>query len=431
MDGSVTSSTGRIGPTGALDLESVIKASHAFATEVELDRLLAKVMSLLVENAGAERGVLALELEGELRVVAEHRVGAVTSLETRPLVGDESLPIAIVHSAFRLHAPVVLADAASDPSLADDPYVRAARPRSVLCIPVVHQGRARGVLYVENNLMAGAFAAERMTVLKLLTAQLAISIEHALLFAGLEDARRSADAARRAAETASRTKSTFLLNMSHELRTPLNAIIGYTEILYDDAEAGEYADPIPDLQKIQGAARSLLGTLSDILDIARIEAGSLGLRRQTFSVEALVSEVLVGFSPELQRNGNRLEVSLGAELGTMHNDAEKIRQVLTNLLRNATNFTKRGRIGVAVTRLAAEDRVQFAVSDTGIGIAPDRIDRIFEAFTQADNSTTRRHDGAGLGLTISRELCRAMGGDITVRSEPGVGSTFSFTLPDA
>lgn len=428
---SASSASSTFASASVLDADSVLKAAHAFITEVELDKLLAKVMSLLVENAGAERGVLALELDGSLRVVADLRAGAQTCLDQRPLADYPELPVAIVHSVFRLAAPVVLADAAEDHAYADDPYVAAHRTRSLLCIPVVHQGRARGVLYAENNLLAGAFAPERLAVLRMLTAQLAVSIEHALLFSRLEDAVRSAQAARVSAEAASRTKSTFLLNMSHELRTPLNAIIGYSEMLQEAAEDGELDDPIPDLHNIQRAAKHLLGILSDILDLARIEAGRIEVRLAPFVIEELVGDVVVGVTPELDRNGNTIEVRLGPDLGGMVSDASKVRQILFNLLRNATTFTHQGKITVSVARSAdpGGDRVRFDVADTGIGIAPEHHERIFAAFTQADNSATRRHDGAGLGLTICRQLCRALGGDVTVASALGAGSTFSVVLP--
>lgn len=253
-----------------------------------------------------------------------------------------------------------------------------------------------------------------------------------------------------AAEAANQAKSTFLANMSHELRTPLNAIIGYSEILQEDILdlIGEDEDLIGDLRSINAAGKHLLALISDILDFSKIEAGRMKLDPESFEIARLTQEVATTVQPLIDKNGNTLEIHTQSNIGTMCADLTKVRQVLLNLLSNAAKFTHQGTIELSVSRqLSAfgdmksevEDRkatargvpswIRWEVRDTGIGMSEDQIDRIFQAFTQADVSTTRQYGGTGLGLTISRRFCQMMGGDITVESKLGQGSAFIVSLP--
>jgi signal transduction histidine kinase/DNA-binding response OmpR family regulator len=237
--------------------------------------------------------------------------------------------------------------------------------------------------------------------------------------------------AREAAETANRAKSTFLANMSHELRTPLNAIIGYSEMLVEEAEEVGQIELVPDLQKINGAGKHLLALINDILDLSKIEAGKMDLYLEVFPIANLVDGVATTAEPLIKKNGNRLAVECLPESGSMLADLTKTRQCLLNLISNAAKFTEGGVITLAVRRAAGVDgdTVVFEVRDTGIGMTEEQLAKLFQAFTQADSSTTRKFGGTGLGLAITRHLARMMGGDITVSSEPGVGSTFTFSLP--
>lgn len=254
--------------------------------------------------------------------------------------------------------------------------------------------------------------------------------------------------AKEAAEEANRAKSAFLANMSHELRTPLNAIIGYSEMLQEEAvDLGE-EEFVDDLLKINSAGKQLLSLISDILDLSKIEAGRMQLHIESFKIETLIWEVVTTIEPLLSKNGNTLTVKCADEIGTAQLDLTKVRQCLLNLLSNATKFTHQGTIIFSVSKDEVQEHgkqrmkvppssfvnnqsswIIFSITDTGIGMSPEQVSRVFQPFTQADSSTTRHYGGTGLGLTITQKFCQMMGGDITVTSELNHGSTFSIYLP--
>jgi hypothetical protein len=227
------------------------------------------------------------------------------------------------------------------------------------------------------------------------------------------------------------TKSAFLANMSHELRTPLNAIIGVTEMLQEDALDLKRDDEIEPLNRVSGAARHLLALINDILDLSKIEAGRMELNLEAFSVAPLIDEVVKTFDTLAAKNGNRIVVDCDPATKSIHADQMRVRQALLNLVSNANKFTERGTVTIRARRREIDNRdwVEIAVTDTGIGMTPVQMDKLFQEFSQVDSSTTRKYGWTGLGLAISQRFCRMMGGNISVQSEPGRGSTFTIRLP--
>jgi signal transduction histidine kinase/DNA-binding response OmpR family regulator len=274
--------------------------------------------------------------------------------------------------------------------------------------------------------------------------------------AEIEAKNRELERAKKAADAANSAKSQFLANMSHELRTPLNAIIGYSEMLQEEAPEIGAGAMVPDLEKIHAAAKHQLGLINDILDLSKIEAGKMTLFLEEFHVAKLVREVASTVHPLVAKNGNTLVIECPAEVGCMHADLTKVRQVLFNLISNAAKFTEKGTITLRVekkaeargqrtevkdqpsgrTAVGASSRdsgllesVSFTIADTGIGMTPEQQARLFQAFSQADASTTRKYGGTGLGLALTKRFCEMMGGSLTVTSVPGEGSTFTAELP--
>jgi PAS domain S-box-containing protein len=247
----------------------------------------------------------------------------------------------------------------------------------------------------------------------------------------LESAITELEKARTAAESANTAKSQFLANMSHELRTPLNAVIGYSEMLKEEAVTIKAEAMVHDLEKIHNAGKHLLSLINDILDLSKIEAGKMTIYLETFNVIDLIKGVEEIVKPLIEKNGNILTIDCSGDIGSMTSDLTKIRQNLFNLLSNASKFTENGDIILAVRKIEHQERpfLEFSVKDTGIGMLPDQVAKMFTAFTQADATTTRKYGGTGLGLIITKKFCELLGGDATVSSVHGVGSTFTLLVP--
>lgn len=315
---------------------------------------------------------------------------------------------------------------------------------SVLSVPLEAYGKSLGALTFGSS-REGAYDRDTIDVIRAFSTHLALALDRWYYIGRVEkanselldevDRRKTAEeeasVARRAAESANMAKSTFLANMSHELRTPLNAIIGYSEMLKEEAVDEGVDSFIPDLDKILAAGRHLLALINDILDLSKIEAGRMDLFIETFSVPAMIADVATTIQPLVDRKGNRLDVEVGDDVGSLNADLTKVRQILFNLLSNAAKFTENGTVRLAVRAVGSEreDRLEFVVADSGIGMTDQQMAKLFQPFTQADASTTRQYGGTGLGLAISRRFCEMMGGTIGVESEPGKGSTFTVSFP--
>ena len=304
---------------------------------------------------------------------------------------------------------------------------RSLRLRSGVGIAILHSGEVLGVLSLFSQKFH-SWDPETEAVLNTLGCHLGEFIHRLQTAQELMQAKNEA-------ESASRSKSQFLANMSHELRTPLNAIIGYSELLQEDAkEEGLNSSMVSDLDKVQNAGKHLLGLINDILDLSKIEAGRMQLYLEHFEVRSLMTLIMPTIDLQMQANHNQLEINVSSEVSNMYADVMKVRQSLLNLLSNAAKFTHNGQIKLNIrminwTTPTSKLGIEFQVTDTGIGISQENLGKLFRVFSQADDSSTREYGGTGLGLAISQQFCQMMGGDITVESTLGCGSTFTIRLP--
>jgi len=315
------------------------------------------------------------------------------------------------------------------------------RPLSNLSQAVEEVGKGNMDIHIKRQSkdeigdLAASFAnmvkqlSSRETALRELNENLETRVEERTI--ELKSLQLGLERARDAADDANQAKSAFLANMSHELRTPMNAILGYSEMLMEEAEDLEREVFIPDLKKIHQSGVHLLALINGVLDLSKIESGKMEAFAEDIDLSMLIDEVSATAHPLLEKNKNSLVIERGNDLGIAYQDMTKLRQILFNLLSNAAKFTHEGTITLHVFR-TEEDGVSwltFAVSDTGIGIAEDKIEHVFEEFAQADSSTTRDYGGTGLGLAISRKFCKLLGGELKLHSEPGEGSTFTIRIP--
>jgi PAS domain S-box-containing protein len=302
--------------------------------------------------------------------------------------------------------------------------------QAVVAVALVHEGHLLGTLSVSRLRTRQPFVLADAELLELLASTASATL------IGLERARQLRETveqlqrAKAAAEAADRAKSTFLATMSHELRTPLNAILGYCELLLEEA-AGDQPALVADLARIGAAGRDLLGLIDSILDLSEIESGALRLRSERLVIAPLVDEVVATVRPLVDKQGNTLTVDRAPDLGEIWADPGRVRQVLLNLLSNASKFTERGALTLRVARERADGQewLSVRVSDTGIGMTPEQLSWVAAPFWQADPSTTRRHSGAGLGLALTQRLCALMGGRLLAESERGVGTMVTVRLP--
>jgi two-component system NtrC family sensor kinase len=382
------------------------------------------VLDTLVESAArlcnADHAVLARQKDGVFfraatyghsREFIKYTRNVPIAPERGSAIGRALLERKIVH----------IPDVEADPEYTWSEGQKLGSYRAVLAVPMLREGIPIGVLSLTHSEVR-PFTDKQIELAATFADQAVIAIENVRLFDEIQDK------SRQLAE-ASQHKSQFLANMSHELRTPLNAIIGVSEMLREDAEAAKQ-DTEP-LDRVLGAGRHLLALINDILDLSKIEAGRMELQLEDVRLAPLIEGVVKTVEPLVAKNGNQLAVRCDGAIGSLHADSMRLRQALLNLMSNANKFTERGTISVEAQHAQENGRdwITIAVADTGIGMTPEQMGKLFQEFSQADAATTRKYGGTGLGLAISKRFCQMMGGDISVASELGRGSTFTIRLP--
>jgi signal transduction histidine kinase len=402
------------------ELRALGVVSQAINSTLDVETVLTTIVAEAVQLSSTEAGAIYTfdESRQEFRLRATHGMdeAMIAAIRDRRIGAGETA----IGKAAAERAPLQIPDVLKESFLVLDIVVRAGY-RSFLFVPLLRPNQIVGALVVRRK-APGEFPKSTIELLQTFAEQSVLAIQNARLFHEIQEK------SRQLAE-ASQHKSQFLANMSHELRTPLNAIIGVSEMLREDAEA--LKQDLEPLDRVLGAARRLLALINDILDLSKIEAGRMELHLETFSLVPVIKDVAKTIEPMATKNGNRLVIDCPVDLGTIHADQTRFRQSLLNLASNASKFTEKGTITIAAHQGQENGRdwITLAVADTGIGMTPEQMGKLFQEFSQASSTTASKYGGTGLGLVISRRFCQMMGGDITVASEPGRGSTFTIRLP--
>jgi len=402
------------------ELRALGEVSQAVNSTLDLETVLVTIVAKATQLSNTDAGAIYVfdDASREFRLRATYGMddAVIAQIRDRHIHLGETA----IGRAVEQRRPIQVADIASDPSSVLDVIVRAGF-RALLTVPLLGADRIVGALVVRRK-KHGEFPQSTVDLLQTFAAQSVLAIQNARLFHEIEET------GRQLAE-ASQHKSQFLANMSHELRTPLNAIIGVSEMLREDAEAAKQDTEA--LDRVLGAGRHLLALINDILDLSKIEAGRMELHLESFPLMPVIQDVAKTIEPLATKNGNRIVIERSLDLGTIHADQTRFRQSLLNLASNANKFTEKGTITIAARQgqESGRDWITLAVADTGIGMTPEQMGKLFQEFSQASSRTASKYGGTGLGLAISRHFCRMMGGDITVESEPGKGSTFTIRLP--
>jgi signal transduction histidine kinase len=405
------------------ELRALGEVMQAVNSTLELETVLKTIVAKATQLSGTEAGAIYVyeDAKKEFVLRATYGMSEAFVAELVPQgVGHGESTVAL---AARQRAPVQVADLKEAKPTPLQKVILRAGYRALLAMPLLSRDKVMGALVVRRK-APGSFPAPVLDLLQTFAAQSVLAIQNARLFQEIEDKSRQL-------ELASQHKSQFLANMSHEVRTPLNAIIGLTEMLTDHAPHFGTEKAREPLNRVLKAGRHLLNLINEILDLSKIEACKLELVIEPVAIAPLIEEIAGTGRPLAAQNSNQLIIDCKPDIGMIHADPTRLRQVLLNLLSNACKFTTSGEVRVTAARITDGGRawLQVDVADSGIGMSPEQMGKLFQEFTQADATTFRQFGGTGLGLSISRKLCRMMGGDITVVSESGRGATFTVRLP--
>jgi signal transduction histidine kinase len=403
------------------ELQALGEVSQAVNSTLDLETVLATIVAKAVQLSNTDAGVIYVfdELDQTLQVRATYGLSdeLVAAIRGQPAGASDAL-----RRAIQDRQPLEIADIRDEaPSPVREIAMRAGF-RARLVVPLVGADRVVGALVI-RRMQPGKFPKNVVQLLQTFAAQSVLAIQNARLFREIEDKSRQL-------QLASEHKSQFVSSVSHELRTPLNAIIGLTEMMVKNAARFGTEKAQEPLQRVNRAGTHLLGLINQVLDLSKIEAGKLELNPQTVQLAPLINDVIGTAGQLAEQNKNRLVVDAQENLGALTVDPMRLRQILLNLLSNACKFTKAGEVKLAARKVSnGSDFVEFAVSDTGIGMTAEQQAKLFEEFSQADATTAQNFGGTGLGLALSRKLARMMGGEVTVASEAGKGSVFTVRLP--
>ena len=404
--------------------ETLVEIAQAVTQTPRLEGTLRRTLDIAINTTSADTGSLFLFDDQQnltQSILAWPNIDPGHQLTVETAVFSKGLAGWVLQNK----QPALVHDATTDKRwlyLKDQPY----KVRSVLAVPILKNDNLLGLLTLTHP-DTNHFSEDKLQLMQLAADQITLAFNNAQMYAAEQRLVHQLSVAKEQAEAASRSKSAFLANMSHELRTPLTAIIGYNELLQEILNEDSGTQLLSYLQKSKAAAHHLLGIMGEILDMSKIEAGKVTMHMEEVSVQDLLKSVQNVAQPLMLPNNNTLITNCQPDFEVMYTDAALLNQILLNLLSNAAKFTNSGRIDFTITK--TENSAQFIVCDTGIGLSLEEIDRLFQPFSQADSSLSRRFGGTGLGLSISQHYCKMLGGEIYVESEPSVGSTFTVILP--
>src|SRR5262245_4732445 len=403
------------------ELRALGEVTQAVNSSVDLETVLTTIVAKATQLSGTEAGAIYALNDAEQEFQLRATYGLDDSIVAELRRSHIRIGQTGIGEAVERGMPIQVADIQNDPTVTLDVIVRAGF-RALLYVPLLGTEKIVGALVVRRR-QPGEFAASTIELLQTFAAQSVLAIQNARLFSEL--AEKSA-----ALAVASSNKSQFLSSMSHELRTPLNAIIGLTDMMVANAARFGTEKALEPLKRVHNAGTHLLGLINQVLDLSKIEAGKLELAPESVNLVPLIDEVIGTARQLAEQNKNQLLVDTPADLGVLYVDPMRLRQILLNLLSNACKFTKQGEVSLRARKVGnGRDIVELAVADTGIGMTPEQLAKLFQEFSQAEASTAKKFGGTGLGLAITRKLARMMGGDVTVTSEPGKGSVFTVRLP--